>query len=45
MSTKKIQIILSECLFENKTKNKFGFHKQKYSDILLSEHINLITLR
>lgn len=42
---KKIQIIFSGCIFGNEIKNKFCFHRQKYSDILLSEYSNLTMLR
>lgn len=42
---KKIQITFSGCILRNKIKNKFCFHGQKYSDILLSEYSNLTTLR
>lgn len=42
---KKIQITFSVCIFGNKIKNKFRFHRQKYSDTVLSEYSNLTTLR
>lgn len=38
-SFKNMQITFSGCIFRNEIKNKFCFHTQKYSDILLSEYI------